>query len=203
VSSKRLLTPLALIVTVGVTVGLVRVPSQLSRSRLDPGHGPPDTRTAKDAYARLPLSFVGNHGQLPGRMSYGAQGPGYSLGLSAAEVAFAFTRSSGAGSSDSQSPDLIGGRGWREPTARERALVRMQLLGADPAARPAAQVPLPGRTNFVVGDDPGRWRTGIPTYGRVTYEAVYPGVDVSYHGNQGGQFEYDFVVAPGADPSVV
>ncbi len=78
----------------------------------------------------------------------------------------------------------------------------MRLLGASPAAQPTVDAPLPGKANFLVGDAPGRWRSGIPTYGRVTYQAVYPGVDVSYHGNQ-GQLEYDFVIAPGADPSVV
>ncbi|HEX2193112.1 MAG TPA: hypothetical protein VHH09_07940 [Acidimicrobiales bacterium] len=148
------------------------------------------------------MSFVPNHGQMPQDMSYGAQGLGYSLGLSPAEVLFAFSRRGAATSTDRDSPDLLGSRGWSAPTAHEQALVRMQLLGADPAARPATGVPLPGKANFLIGDDPAGWRTGIPTYGKVTYKSVYPGVDASYHGNQ-DQLEYDFVVAPGADPSVV
>ena len=40
----------------------------------------------------------------------------------------------------------------------------------------------------------------MPTYGKVAYESVYPGVDLVYYGNQ-GKLEYDFVVAPGADPN--
>jgi hypothetical protein len=201
-SSKRLLTHLALIVAVGVTVGVSGVPSPLSRSQPGPKEGFPDARTAADAYAKLPMSFVPNHGQMPEDISYGAQGLGYSLGLSPAEVVFAFSRPLAADSADRASPGLLDGRGWGAPAAHERALVRMQLLGADPAARSAAGAPLPGKTNFLIADDPAGWRTGIPTYAKVTYKSVYPGVDASYHGNQ-GQFEYDFVVAPGADPSVV
>lgn len=31
------------------------------------------------------------------------------------------------------------------------------------------------------------------------YEAIYPGIDLVYYGNP-RQLEYDFIVAPGADP---
>ena len=57
-----------------------------------------------------------------------------------------------------------------------------------------------------------RWKTvlptnsaedpNIPTYAAVRYKDVYPGIDQVYYGNQ-GQVEYDFVVAPGADPDVI
>ncbi|PYN13738.1 MAG: hypothetical protein DME05_17700, partial [Candidatus Rokuibacteriota bacterium] len=39
----------------------------------------------------------------------------------------------------------------------------------------------------------------MPTYARVRYEDLYPGIDLVYYGNQ-RQLEYDFVVRPGADP---
>jgi uncharacterized repeat protein (TIGR01451 family) len=76
----------------------------------------------------------------------------------------------------------------------------MKLPGANPAAHSARLSPLPGRSNYFIGNDPQRWRTNIPNYGRVKYEQVYPGVDLVYYGTQ-GRLEYDFVVAPGADPS--
>ncbi|MBI4166258.1 MAG: hypothetical protein HY508_11055 [Acidobacteria bacterium] len=59
--------------------------------------------------------------------------------------------------------------------------------------------PLPGRSNYFRGNDPKKWRTNIPNFAKVKYEEVYPGIDLVYYGNQ-GQLEYDFVVAPGADP---
>jgi DNA-directed RNA polymerase subunit H (RpoH/RPB5) len=52
--------------------------------------------------------------------------------------------------------------------------------------------------HYYLGDAPANWRTGVPTYGHVTYRDVYPGIDAVYYGNQ-RRLEYDFVVAPGAD----
>ena len=61
---------------------------------------------------------------------------------------------------------------------------------------------MPGKSHYFIGNDPAKWRTNIPTFARVKYEGVYPGMDIVYYGNQ-GQLEYDFVVAPGADPGLV
>ena len=80
------------------------------------------------------------------------------------------------------------------------AVVRLKLLGANPAATLSGQAGLPGKTNYLLGSNPTEWQTGVPTYARVRSEGVYPGIDAVYYGN-GGRFEYDFVVAPGADPS--
>ncbi len=77
--------------------------------------------------------------------------------------------------------------------------MRLELEGAARAARAVALSPLPGKTHYFLGNDPRRWRSDVPTFARVRYAAVYPGVDVVYYGNQ-RQLEYDFIVAPGADP---
>jgi hypothetical protein len=58
---------------------------------------------------------------------------------------------------------------------------------------------LPGKVNYFRGNDPKKWQSNIPTYLRVKYESLYPGVDLVYYGNQ-QQLEYDFIVAPAADP---
>jgi len=79
----------------------------------------------------------------------------------------------------------------------------LKLLGTNPAAKVTAVNELPGKSNYLIGNDPNKWRTNVPTYGRVRYESVYPGVDLVYYGKQGGQLEYDFVVAPGADPGAI
>jgi hypothetical protein len=62
--------------------------------------------------------------------------------------------------------------------------------------------PLPGIVNYFIGDDPSKWRTNIPTYQKVGYKDLYPGIDLVYYGNQ-GQLEYDLIVAPGADPAQI
>jgi hypothetical protein len=79
----------------------------------------------------------------------------------------------------------------------------MRLVGANASARVTGTEELPGKSNYFIGNDPRKWRTNVPNYAQVKYQNVYPGVDLVYYGNQGGQLEYDFVVAPGADPSAI
>jgi hypothetical protein len=62
---------------------------------------------------------------------------------------------------------------------------------------------LPGKANYFIGNDPKQWRTNVPTYERVKYQSVYPGVDLIYYGTQDGQLEFDFLVTPGGDPRVI
>jgi hypothetical protein len=85
----------------------------------------------------------------------------------------------------------------------ENQVVRLRLVGAMPDAAVTGSEELPGKANYFIGNDPKKWRTNVPTYEKVRYHNVYPGVDLEYYGNQGGQLEYDFIVAPGADPSAI
>jgi hypothetical protein len=63
---------------------------------------------------------------------------------------------------------------------------------------PRTDDPLPGKSNYFLGNDPSRWRTGIPRYAAVRYENIRPGIDLVCHGGKQGDFEYDLVLAPGA-----
>jgi hypothetical protein len=78
----------------------------------------------------------------------------------------------------------------------------MKLEGANPATSVEGLDQFASRTNYFSGPDPAQWHTDIPTYARVRYAQVYPGIDVVYYGNQ-RQLEYDFAVAPGSDPNVI
>lgn len=75
----------------------------------------------------------------------------------------------------------------------------LQFVGARPAPRVTGLERLPRSTSYYVGKDPSRWRTGVPSYARVKMERLYDGVDLVLYGDR-GELEYDFVVAPGADP---
>ena len=81
-------------------------------------------------------------------------------------------------------------------------VMRMRLVGGNAKGRAVGLDELPGRSNYFIGNDPKKWRTNVPSYTRVKYESVYPGVDLVYYGNQ-RQLEYDLVVAPGADPNQI
>ena len=79
----------------------------------------------------------------------------------------------------------------------------MHLVGANANAPVSGVDELPGKSNYFIGNDPKKWRTNVANYAKVRYQNVYPGIDLVYYGNQGGRLEYDFVVAPGADPSAI
>src|SRR4029077_4537512 len=80
--------------------------------------------------------------------------------------------------------------------------LRMQLIGANPAPAMTGNEELPGKLNYLIGNDPAQWHTGVPLFSRVRTNQVSPGVDLVFHGNERA-LEYDFVVAPGANPNQV
>src|SRR5260370_32704219 len=81
-------------------------------------------------------------------------------------------------------------------------LLRMKLAGANVQAKAAPLDPLPGQHNYLLGNDPSKWRTDVPTYARVRYDEVYPGISLAYYGRQ-NRLEYDFEIAPGANPHAI
>ena len=131
--------------------------------------------TARAAFGTLPLSFVrGADG------SFVARGAGHSTSVTRDGLATTLARGKGT------------------PRTFE-----MRLVGADRRARARGSDPLPGRVNVIRGTDRRRWRTGLRTYARVRRDDVYDGIDLVAHGSQDGRVEYDFVVAPNADPGQI
>src|SRR5262249_46887538 len=132
----------------------------------------------RETFGRLPLQFEANEGQTDARVQFLARGPGYTLFLTPAEAVF------------------------RLQTAGAGNVVRMELVGANPQAGVRGGDRLAGVVNYCVGAGADGAHVGVPTFGRVEYQDVYPGVGLVYYGNQ-GQMEYDFVVAPNADPQAI
>src|SRR5712692_6121652 len=93
------------------------------------------------------------------------------------------------------------GAGPAEATTESttRGVLRMKLRNANPAAKVTGVDELAGTSNYFIGNDPAKWRSNVSTYAKVKYEGIYSGIDLVYYGNQ-RQLEYDFIVAPGADP---
>jgi hypothetical protein len=82
--------------------------------------------------------------------------------------------------------------------------LRMRLAGSRRAGTIDALDPHPGTSSYFMGNDPAKWRTGIPRSGRVRYTQVYKGIDLVFKtAPSSSRFEYDFVVAAGADPSTI
>ena len=165
---------------------------------------------AQAAYGKLPLSFESNNGQTDNQVKFLARGRGYTLFLSGSEAVLSLRE----GDKETTRQGYKGTKGIRSPqsavrnpqsTARspQSSVLRMKLAGANPNAQAVGLDELPGKSNYFIGNDPKQWRTDIPTYAKAKFAAVYPGVDVIYYGAQGRQLEYDFVVAPQADPKAI
>jgi beta-propeller repeat-containing protein len=148
-----------------------------------------------EAYGRLPLHFEANRGQTRQDVCFLARGPGYSLYLTAGEAVLVLARPNPDAKRDLRStPERLNTQARATPV-----VVRMSLVGAAPKPLVSGLEELPGKANYFIGNDPAKWRTNVPTYAKVHYQDVYPGIDLVYYGNQ-RQLEYDFVVAPGGDP---
>jgi hypothetical protein len=153
-----------------ITIGLALVLGTMAVATAS-GHHPPAAAPRADLSA-LPLNFEANLGQAGADLQYLAHGAGYAIGLNDRGATLALA-------------------------ATTPATIRLQLVGARGGLHPAAEQPLPGRVNYLIGSDPAQWHTDVATFGKVRYAGVYPGVDVIYYGNQ-GHLEYDFALAPGA-----
>ncbi len=132
-------------------------------------------------FGQLPLSFQPNLGQTDARVQFVSHGDGYSLYLAPGEACV---------------------RLENQPSANSADVLRMKLAGADTKAVAAGLDKQAGVVNYFVGNDPKKWRSGIPTYGKVRYAGIYPGIDLVFYGNQ-RQLEYDFLVGAAVDPGQI
>jgi len=152
-------------------------------------------RRAMASYGAWPLYFEPNHGQFDAGVKFLARGSGYTLFLTSTEAVLVL-----------QMPKCaLQGKGAAKGKAVARTLpcapqiLRMKLLGANPASVVEGREELPGKSHYYLGNDPKRWRRNVPQYARVEYRGVYPGVSLRYYGSQ-RKIEYDFVVDAGVDP---
>jgi hypothetical protein len=145
---------------------------------------PASPATAADvsaAFGQLPLAFEPNHGQFAPGTIYQTNTTDFTVDLNATSATFGLASAQG-----------------------NAAVVSMNLVGGNAAAASLAGTRLPGSVNYLFGKDPSGWIRDVPRYTQVAFQNVYPGIDLVYH--QGGtqqQLEYDFVVAPGADPGAI
>ncbi len=145
---------------------------------------------ALKSYGALPMSFEMNQGQTDRTIRFLARGQGYAIFLKPSEALLALQPAG----QDTRVPEKAG----KPPRPAYRAL-KMRIEGANLSAPATGLHRLPGISNYFIGNDPSRWRTHIPTYEKVQFENVRPGVNLVYYGNQ-RQLEYDFVLSPGVRP---
>ncbi len=186
---------------------------------------PATSLTGLATYGQLPLSFEANQGQTDPQVNFLSRGTGYALFLTPTEAVLSLEKSTtpgvntpGTSSPEGAMPAQSLGRSQAvfpspglKAWARENGesmppspldVLTMQLVGANAASQAVGLDRLPGISNYFIGNDPTQWHTNVPNFGQVEYQNVYPGVNLVYYGNQ-RQLEYDFDIAPGADPGVI
>lgn len=137
-------------------------------------------------FDRVPLSFERNQGQTAPNYRYFARGETSTLYLACSEAVLRL------------------GSDQRQPNSEmpSDGVLRLGFGDAENPCRTEGVDRRPGKSNYFGGDSPNRSITGVPSYSKVRYSDVYPGIDLVFYGNQ-RQFEYDFVVAPSGDPQKI
>jgi hypothetical protein len=152
------------------------------------------------AYGKLPLHFETNRGQTDASVDFLAHGNGYTVFLTRDNATVLLCARSVEDPALSQAKP---GSGDHSKSASPPATsLRLALTGANPHAEVEALDAQPGKSNYLIGNDPSRWHRNVPHFARVKYRDVYRGIDLVYYGNQ-GQLESDYVLAPGASPKQI
>ena len=153
------------------------------------------TSLVQQQYGQFPLSFEANQGQTDSQVDFLARGNGYALFLTDTGAVFDL-RQNAAPSTSADRPNAA------DANVAAGTVIRMQFAGAnaDPVVTGVDRQQT--LSNYFVGGDSSQWQTGIANFSRVKYQDLYAGIDAVFYGNQ-RQMEYDFNIAPGADPGQI
>jgi Beta-propeller repeat len=143
---------------------------------------------------RAPLTFVENRGLMDERVAYYVPGSQTTFYLTHGGVTIAQT----GPAKSATATNMTDATGAEHASKKQRWVVQMAFAGANPAARVQGDKPVATTVSYFHGA-PSEWKTSLPTYGRITYTDMWPGIDAVYSGS-GGQLKYAFMVRPGADP---
>lgn len=105
------------------------------------------------------------------------------------------------GKSDGKSIDLPFANG--KPFTLHSHSYKVKFEGSNPLVKAIPDKKEPGYNNYFYGDDASKWASDCKIYGAVTYQNMYPGIDVRYYSDASGRLKYDIIVKPGADASKI
>jgi len=156
-------------------------------------------------YCPLPVSFQLNRGQSDPEVKFLTQASGYNLLLTPSATVMVLKPSAESYVEKNLQPTgFTSEKSFRSAAGKQTpaAVVQLKLIGVNENSQIIGLEELPGKVNYFVGNAPDKWRTDIPTYAKVKYLDVYPGIDMIYSGNE-RQLEWDFIVHPGANPDLI
>ncbi|MGQ0537130.1 MAG: DUF7948 domain-containing protein [Methanobacteriota archaeon] len=157
------------------------------------------------------IRFEENLGQWPAEVTHAAQAPGMRTFLTTEGPVVVLADPARPEDADTRSPRVPGpsvlgpslGPGPDEPPASPPTVLRFVFEDTSATRMVENGRQLDGISNHYLGNDPARGAEGVRSFDRVTHRGVWPGIDVAYYTSAEGELEYDFLVAPGADPSMI
>jgi len=120
----------------------------------------------------IPLFFEPNTGQAAQEILFLTRGNGYQILFAQHEVTFVIKGVSST----------------------------MSFVNANSNVRVEGQRPFPGKSHYLLGSDSKAWKTDIPHFGKISYENIYPHIDLVFY-EKNRQLEYDFIVRPNGNPN--
>ncbi len=168
-----------------VTPALRAAPSLRIGALIAPVQPKTNVQPSQPTDYRPAVAFEANVGQTDSQVRFLSRSSGYTLFLTPSEAV------------------MLVGNETDSHAATESSVVRMQYIGANPDTKTVGQNELAGKVNYYVGQDQSQWRSGVPTFGQVTYQNLYPGIDLTYYGNANRELEYDFIVSPGVHTDAI
>ena len=174
----------------------IAVAADRGRAKLEHVHTNTPSNTVHDfanSFLHMPLDFEANQGQAPTTYAFVAHGPSYALGVSPTGVALSLQRGARGNAEVQDPPALLKQHGIQS------SKLYLNLVGADGNSVLSGLDAQSGRSSYFIGNDPSKWQRSVPHFNRVRIASAYPGIDLIFYGNR-EQLEYDFAVAPGADP---
>ncbi|RSK37168.1 DUF7948 domain-containing protein [Hymenobacter metallilatus] len=140
------------------------------------------------------LEFIENKGQWPTPVLYAADVPGGRLFMEPGGLTYALTRGL-------EHPHTASPRPAAMPVPAGAHAVRVEFVGAAASARVQPAEATPDKRNYLQGSDPARWAAGVGSFRQLRYPAVWAGIGAHFYENDHQQLEYDFELAPLADPA--
>jgi hypothetical protein len=151
---------------------------------------PDDQARIASSFGNLPLSFEPNLGQTDPQVKFLSRNPHYNLFLTSNEAVFTLPIA------QREKTQRVPRR--EKPRPISQAVLRMKILGSSATPEVAGDTKIAGHSNYLIGRDASKWVHDVDQYARVNYRGVYPGIDLTFYGQQ-RQLEFDFIVKPNAD----
>jgi hypothetical protein len=171
-------------------ISTASVAQQTITTQSNSPHGP-----ISSAFDKLPFTFEANQGQAGAQAKFIAHGKGYSAFLTTGGMILSLRPSKAV-----LAQPMAQAVPTTSPYQPLKTTLQFNLLGAAQNPIVLGEDQRPGRVNYFFGKDPKHWHTKVPTYAKVRYKNIYPGIDLIYYGNH-QRLEYDFEVSAGGDPN--